>query len=71
MTERPAPPEGASMSVRWERGLPIVKRTLCRVGAHVWISNTSGTSTFPRPSDFCNCGLTTWAAAQAPPETKA
>lgn len=43
-----------------DAGLPIVKRTACRVGAHVF--TYTGYQWLPEPADtlVCDCGLVTY-----------
>jgi hypothetical protein len=50
------------MSIELERGLPIMKSTLCRVGTHtfVWASGSSKPDFKPPDHWRCSCGLTTW-----------
>lgn len=50
-----------------ERGLPIVKRTLCSVGCHVFTWTSSGTSNTPDPATACDCGITTYGDMTRPP----
>ena len=49
-----------------ERGLPIVKRTLCSVGCHVFVWQSSTTDGQPDPLLACNCGLTTYGLTPHP-----
>ena len=47
----------AARARRPDDGLPIVKRTVCVVGAHLWIY----TSVVPEREARCDCGRWTWA----------
>ncbi len=49
-------------------GSPIVQRTMCRVGAHMWIQSAStmayvsaGINIHWSPTIYCDCGAYTWA----------
>jgi hypothetical protein len=50
------------MSIEVERGLVIMKSTLCRVGSHtfVWVSGSRRADHKPPDHWSCSCGLTTW-----------
>jgi hypothetical protein len=48
------------MSEIKEQGMPILLKSLCRIGAHVWILVGNQYTTY-QPEDRCSCGLMTWA----------
>lgn len=52
------PSEPGGGAVRWapDYGLPILKDTGCKTGAHMWVSIKDG----PKLGDPCMCGLRVW-----------
>lgn len=44
-----------------EAGLPITRRTLCRVGAHAFVWAGGSPDGPQHPATPCDCGLVTWA----------
>lgn len=58
------------MAADLEQGWPIVKRTACRVGGHVfvWWSASSSLRTDPPPGQPCDCAAIRWP--HDPPEPR-
>ena len=52
-----------------ETGLPIMRRTACAIGGHVFIYTGSGTGHDPPIGWRCHCELTRWEARAADPTT--
>ena len=51
-----------------ERGMPILKHTLCKVGTHTWLTTGTAESRLGKdpdeelpPHTRCDCGLIRWS----------